>query len=117
MIRTVEHVQEREGEYYVTSTRVPVGVVIASWKRGTSPEHITEQFPTLSLADVYGVITYYLDHQRELEAHFSRIEEEYERARLASRAARPEFYADLHQRIEAWRAAHPSQAPDGDTAE
>ncbi|MGH2487170.1 MAG: DUF433 domain-containing protein, partial [Ktedonobacterales bacterium] len=58
MIHAVEHVREREGEYYVASTRVPVGVVIASWRRGASPDHITEQFPPLSLADVYGVITY-----------------------------------------------------------
>jgi uncharacterized protein (DUF433 family) len=117
MIQTIEHVQEREGEYYVTNTRVPVGVVIASWKRGTPPEHITEQFPPLSLADVYGVVTYYLDHQQELEAHFTRLEEEYERARLAERAERPEFYADLHQRIETWRATHPTETSDGDNAE
>lgn len=117
MIRTVEHVQEREGEYYVTDTRVPVGVVIASWKRGTAPEHIVEQFPTLSLADVYGVVTYYLDHQQELDGHFARLDEEYERTRLACRAEYPEFYADLQRRIEAWRAAHPQQTSDGITAE
>lgn len=117
MIRTVEHVQERTGEYYVTNTRVPVGVVIASWKHGDSPEHITKQFPTLSLADVYGVITYYLDHQQELDAHFTRLDEGYERARLAARAERPEFYDDLHQRINAWRAAHAVQASDGDSVE
>ncbi|MGO8947397.1 MAG: DUF433 domain-containing protein [Ktedonobacterales bacterium] len=107
MISTVEHVQEREGEYYVTSTRVPISVVISAWKRGTSPEHITKQFPILSLADVYGVITYYLDHEQELEAHFAGVTQEYEQARLASRAERPEFYDDLQRRIEAWRTEHP----------
>ena len=56
MIPTIEHVQEREGEYYVVNTRVPVGVVIAAWQRATTPQHIVEQFPSLSLADVYGVI-------------------------------------------------------------
>lgn len=117
MIRTVEHVQERDGEYYVSHTRVPVGVVIASWKRGTPPEQIAEQFPTLSLADVYGVITYYLDHQQELDAHFALLEEEYEQARLTARAERPEFYAELHQRIEAWRAAHPALSLEGDSGD
>jgi uncharacterized protein (DUF433 family) len=107
MISTVEHVQEREGEYYVTSTRVPIAVVLAAWKRGTSPGHITEQFPILSLADVYGVITYYLDHEQELEEHFARLAEEYEQARLTSRAERPELYDDLQRRIEAWRIEHP----------
>jgi uncharacterized protein (DUF433 family) len=107
MISTVEHVQEREGEYYVTSTRVPIAVVIAAWKRGTSPESITRQYPLLSLADIYGVITYYLDHEQELEAHFVRLAGEYEQARLASRAERPEFYDDLQRRIEEWRTEHP----------
>lgn len=110
MIRTVEHVDEREGEYYVSHTRVPVGVVIASWKRQTLPEHIVEQFPSLSLADVFGVITYYLDHERELEEHFAEQRDEYERERLRARAEHPEFYADLQRRIDTWRSRNP--APD-----
>jgi uncharacterized protein (DUF433 family) len=112
MISTVEHVQEREGEYYATNSRVPIGVIVSAWKHGTSPEHITEQFPMLSLADVYGVITYYLDHQQELEAHFARLAEEYERARLASRAERSEFYDDLRRRTEAWRMEHPAPSQE-----
>jgi len=96
-----QHVQEREGEYYVADTRVPLGVVVASWQRGTPPEHIIEQFPALSLADVYGAITFYLDHEGELEAHFEALHAEYERERLAARAQRPEFYAELRRRIDA----------------
>jgi uncharacterized protein (DUF433 family) len=98
---TIEHVEEREGEYYASRTRVPVGVVVAAWKRGDAPERIVEQFPSLSLADVYGVITYYLDHQREMEAHFARLRDEEERARQAARAEHPDLYADLQRRIEA----------------
>jgi uncharacterized protein (DUF433 family) len=82
MISTVEHVQEREGEYYIVNTRVPVGVVVAARQRAATPQHIVEQFPSLSLADVYRVITYYLDHQQELDAHFARLQEEYERPRF-----------------------------------
>jgi uncharacterized protein (DUF433 family) len=100
---TIEHVEEREGEFYASRTRVPVGVVVAAWKRGDAPERIVEQFPGLSLDDVYGVITYYLDHQREMEAHFARLRDEEERARQAARAADPDFYADLQRRIDAVR--------------
>ena len=114
MIHTIEHVQERDGEYYVTQTRVPVGVVIASWKRNTPPEHIVEQFPSLSLADIYGVITYYLDHQQQMDEHFARLGEEYERARLKQRTDNPAFYADLQQRIDAWRVTHPNESGDSE---
>jgi uncharacterized protein (DUF433 family) len=101
MMSTMEHVQEREGEYYVANTRAPIGLVVAAWKRETPPEHIVGQLPTLSLTDVYGVITYYLDHQDELEAHFAQLRDEYERERLRERAERPEFFATLRQRMMA----------------
>ena len=115
MAQTIEHVQKRSGEYYIASTRIPVGVVIASWKRQTAPERIVEQFPMLSLADVYGAITYYLDHQQELEQHFALLHDEYERERLRARDERPEFFSNLKQRIDAWRAEHPSQSDEQDT--
>jgi uncharacterized protein (DUF433 family) len=102
-----QHVHEREGEYYIADTRVPLGVIVASWKRGTPPEHIVEQFPALSLADVYGAITHYLDNERELEAHFTLVHEEYERERLAARAQHPEFFADLRRRIDSQEDRHP----------
>jgi uncharacterized protein (DUF433 family) len=110
MLSTIEHVQEREGEYYVAQTRVPIGAVIASWKRNTLPDRIVEQFPTLTLADVYGAITYYLDHQEVLEAHFAALREEYERERLHTRADHLDFFADLRERRDAWRAVHPERA-------
>ena len=111
MRTTVEHVEEREGEYYVSGARVPLGVVVAAWKRGDLPERIVEQFPSLTLADVYGAITYYLDHESEMEAHFAALQDEYERARLAARAQRPAFYDDLQRRIE---ALHPDLADGSD---
>lgn len=109
MATTIEHVEERDGEYYAARTRVPVGVIVAAWKRGDAPARIVEQFPSLSLADVYGVITYYLDHERELEAHFARLRDEYEQARQAARAEHPTLYSDLQERIDAIR-----RTPSGD---
>ena len=110
MLTTTEHVRIHEGEYYVAHTRVPIGVIIAAWKHQTPPEHIVEQFPPLSLADVYGAITYYLDHQQALEAHFSQLRTEYDAARMQSHAADPARTADLRQRRDAWRQAHPKLA-------
>jgi uncharacterized protein (DUF433 family) len=34
---------------------------------GQSPEDIVADCPQLSLADVYAALTYYLDHQKEIE--------------------------------------------------
>lgn len=100
----VQHVEERDGEYFVRDTRVTAHSVIAAWKRGAAPEEIKEQFPTISLADVYNVISYYLDHQELLDAHFAETNAQYERDRAADHNARPEFYAEMRRRVAALRA-------------
>lgn len=104
MINTVEHIQERNGEYYVRDTRVTVHSIIASWRRGTAPEHIVEQFPSTTLADVFGVVSYYLDHRPEMDAHFAETAALYEREREADRARNPAFYDDMRRRVEDVRA-------------
>jgi hypothetical protein len=51
-------VEDREGTFYVNGSRVP---------QGMSPEAIRSEFPTLTLAQVYGVIAFYLDHKGDVE--------------------------------------------------
>lgn len=107
----VQHVEERHGEYFVRETRVTVQSVITAWKRGDTPETIREQFPSLSLADVYSVISYYLDHQPALDAHFAETGAQYERERAADQAARPDFYAEMRRRVGEVRAQRSESAP------
>lgn len=95
----VQHVAERDGEYFVRDTRVTLHGIIAVWKRGAGPEEIREQFPAVSLADVYNVISYYLDHREHLDAHFAETNAQYERDRAADHATRPEFYAEMRRRV------------------
>lgn len=41
---------------------------IALWtEQGQSPDQIVADFPQLSLADVYGALTYYHDHREEID--------------------------------------------------
>lgn len=42
---------------------------MAAFKTGDSPEEIHEQYPTVELADIYAVLTYYLRHTREVDAY------------------------------------------------
>lgn len=95
----VQHVEERSGEYFVRDTRVTIHSAIAARKRGATPEAVVEQFPTISLSDVYNVISFYLDHQEILDAHFAETQAQYERDRAADHAARPEFYAEMRRRV------------------
>ncbi len=45
---------------------------IVTWheKRGLSPDEILDLYPGLTLADIYAALTYYFDHQDEVDADF-----------------------------------------------
>lgn len=53
-------------------SRVTLDVVVDAFREGATAEEIVHQYPTLELADVYAVISYYLRHQGEVEAYLSR---------------------------------------------
>jgi uncharacterized protein (DUF433 family) len=45
------------------------GQDVAIWheKLGMSPDEIVDQYPTITLADVYAALAYYWDHREEIE--------------------------------------------------
>ena len=65
---THEYVESRDGGLYVAGSRVSLASIIYAFRDGASPESIRESFPTLSLAQVYGAIAFYLNHPQESEA-------------------------------------------------
>jgi len=68
-----EYVEEREGGYYVAGSRVSLASVIVAFREGASPETIRQSFPSLSLAQVYGAIAFYLSHPSESETYLQRL--------------------------------------------
>jgi hypothetical protein len=52
--------------------RVMLDSVVAAFAQGHSPETIRQQYPSLSLEEVYGAITYYLAHRDEVEQYLRR---------------------------------------------
>jgi uncharacterized protein (DUF433 family) len=52
--------------------------------RGLTPEQIQEAFPILSLAQVHAALSYYYDHQSEMDRQIRREFEEAEAARQAA---------------------------------
>jgi uncharacterized protein (DUF433 family) len=78
-----------EGKVYrIRGSRVPLETVVRAFKDGESAEGIMEHYPSLTLADVYAVIAYYLAHRAEVEAYLAEREAEGERVRaeVTSRA-------------------------------
>jgi uncharacterized protein (DUF433 family) len=67
-----EYIEERDGNYYVTGTRVSMDSIIHPFRRGDSPETIRQNFELLRLEEVYGAIAYYLANQADIDAYLIR---------------------------------------------
>jgi len=57
---------DEHGVMRVGSSRVMLDSVVASFQQGHSPETIQQQYPALSLEDVYGAIAWYLANAEEV---------------------------------------------------
>ena len=71
------------GVVRVGDTRDTLDVIVHRFHEGDSPEQIVQSFPTVSLADAYAVVAYYLSHRDEVDAYV----EEQDRMAAAIRAA------------------------------
>ncbi len=60
------------GEPIVRGTRTPVRAIVELWRQGSQPEDICRHLPHLSLAQVFDALSYYSDHQDEINAHIER---------------------------------------------
>ena len=93
---------DEHGRVRIANTRVTINVVIACYQHGDTPESIHEGFPTVSLADIYAVVAYYLNNQDELDAFLRKQDEEDEEYLRKMEAEHPEMFTlqnKLRQRL------------------
>jgi uncharacterized protein (DUF433 family) len=101
-----EYVENRDGGYYLTGSRVSLESVICLFLDGASPETIVDEFPTLSLEQVYGAVTFYLANRAKIDAYLSETDKLWEKARK-SQSPIP---APLRERLERARRELTSHA-------
>ena len=90
-----EYIESRDGNYYVTGTRISLDSIVHAFRRGESPETICQNFELLRLEEVYGAIAYYLANQGDVDADLISQNEKWEQGR---RNAEP-LPADLRERL------------------
>lgn len=83
-VRTDEH-----GVMRVGGTRVMLDSVIAGFRQGQSPESIRQQYPALTLEQVYGAITYYLAHRAQVDDYLRRQDALWQRLRREAETQLP----------------------------
>jgi uncharacterized protein (DUF433 family) len=94
-----KYVEERDGGYWVTGTRISLDSLVYAFRRGAAPETIRRSFPLLTLEEVYGAIAFYLAHEREIDDYLRRSEAKFEaearQRREQLESANPELYERL----------------------
>jgi len=88
-------VEHRDEGFYVVGSRVPLACIVREFQDGQSPEAIRSAFPTLTLVQVYGAITFYLGHQQEVDEDLAareRVEDTFSETHPAP--------ADLKEKLE-----------------
>lgn len=101
------YVEQREGGYWVASTRVSLDSIVYAFLAGQTAESIAQSFPVLSLEQVYGAIAFYLANRSEIDTHLAKAEVAFEALRQAARDTDPTFY----QKLTAARPQGPAARP------
>ncbi len=102
---------DQDGVIRVGHTRVTLMTLVGCYRRGDTPEEIHDGFPSVSLADVYAVLAYYLAHRAEVDEYIHQLEAEAERWRQAHEADNPQaaaFDAKVRASLEDKRKNEPS---------
>jgi uncharacterized protein (DUF433 family) len=95
-------VERRDEGFYLAGSRVPLASIVREFVEGQSPEAIRLAFPTLTLEQVYGAITFYLGHKDEVDSDVAareRAEDAFSQAQKAP--------AELKDRLDRARRQTP----------
>jgi uncharacterized protein (DUF433 family) len=90
-----QYVEGSDGVFRVAGTRVSLDSIVYAFWRGQTAESIAQSFPSLTLEQVYGALTYYLADKDEIDAYLKSAKAEFEAMRQAAREQDPMFYQKL----------------------
>ena len=78
MMQATEHLyivtddQILHGEPIIRGTRTPVRAIVELWRLGIAIEEVPRRLPHLTLAQVFDALSYYSDHQAEINTYIER---------------------------------------------
>lgn len=90
-----EYVEMRNGGYYVKGKRVSLDTLVALFHAGYPPNLLHYNFPSLTLEEIYGALTFYLANREQVDESIRRIAEEFDRRVPPLSESDPELYARL----------------------
>lgn len=83
---SIDHIGlDDKGRPFIVGTRSRVTQIVRDVRCGMSAEKIHEEYPHLSLAQIYAALSYYHDHQAELDATIEQEDRFVEQMRAQSK--------------------------------
>lgn len=89
------YIEQRDKGFWIEETRISLDSVVYAFLNGESPESIAQNFPLLSLEQVYGAIAFYLANRELIDAYLKESEEEFEKLQQSCRERNPLLYQKL----------------------
>jgi uncharacterized protein (DUF433 family) len=89
-----------EGGWRISGTRVSLDSIVYGYLEGETPESIAEDFPSLTLAQVYAGLAFYLKHRDEIDGHLALQQSRWEQLRQQSQTAHSPLLSRLRARRE-----------------
>lgn len=92
---TKQYIEQRDEGYWIEGTRISLDSVVYAFLNGDSAESMAQNFPLLSLEQVYGAITFYLANRELIDTYLKKGEEEFEELQNSFRESNPLLYQKL----------------------
>ena len=92
---TKQYVEQRDKGYWLEGTRISLDSVVYSFLNGESPESIAQNFPLLSLEQVYGAIAFYLANREMIDVYLEEGKAEFQQLQQSFRKKNPLLYQKL----------------------
>jgi uncharacterized protein (DUF433 family) len=71
------YISQEDGALRIAGTRVGLSSIIAGFQEGESPEKLAQEFPAVTLAQLYGAIAYDLDNKKVIDGFFAEVDREF----------------------------------------
>jgi len=92
---TREYVEKKGDGYWIQDSRVSLESIVIPFREGLSAETLVDEFPTLTLEQAYGAVTFYLAHRAEIDSYLKQTEALWNEARKIQ----PDLPPGLRDRI------------------
>lgn len=100
-----QYVEQHNNGYWIAGTRISLDSVVLAFLNGESPESIAQNFPLLSLEQVYGTITFYLANRNLIDEYLAAGDTEFQQLQQSCREKSSLLYQKLRT-AQAQQAHH-----------